>query len=73
MASTLQDLARRELQPGSPEFAGGSDDRRTAWLIDPDGYRIATDSSPREQAKAIGGFAFVASAGGAVGLMAGGV
>ncbi len=67
------ELIHRGLQPGSPEFPGAPDDPRTAGLIDPDGYRIATGSSPREQAKAIGGFAFVASGGGAVGLLAGGV
>lgn len=28
------------LTPGPMEFPGGSDGPRTAWLTDPDGYRI---------------------------------
>jgi lactoylglutathione lyase len=40
LASTLADLTRRGLSPGSPELPAGADGPRTAWLTDPDGYRI---------------------------------
>ena len=40
LASTLQLLAHNGLEPGPAEFPGGPDGPRTAWLEDPDGYRI---------------------------------
>ncbi len=40
LTSTLQKLTRRGLDPGPLEFPSGPDGPRTAWLKDPDGYRI---------------------------------
>jgi lactoylglutathione lyase len=40
LAGTLTTLTRRGLEPGLPELPGGPDGPRTAWLSDPDGYRI---------------------------------
>lgn len=40
LAETLATLNDRGLAPGPMEFPGGSDGPRTAWLADPDGYRI---------------------------------
>jgi len=37
---TLATLTSRGLAPGLPELPGGPDGPRTAWLADPDGYRI---------------------------------
>ena len=37
---TLATLADRGLTAGDPELPGGPDGPRTAWLVDPDGYRI---------------------------------
>jgi lactoylglutathione lyase len=37
---TLATLTDRGLAPGEPELPGGPDGPRTAWLVDPDGYRI---------------------------------
>lgn len=40
LTSTLQVLTRNGLDPGPVESPGGRDGPRTAWLKDPDGYRI---------------------------------
>lgn len=40
LAKTLATLTGRGLVPGPPELPGGPDGPRTAWLEDPDGYRI---------------------------------
>lgn len=40
IAATVESLARAGLQPGSIEEPGGPDGPRTAFLTDPDGYRI---------------------------------
>lgn len=40
LADTLATLTDRGLAPGQPELPGGPDGPRTAWLTDPDGYRI---------------------------------
>lgn len=40
LAATLTSLTSRGLSPGAPELPGGPDGPRTAWLEDPDGYRI---------------------------------
>lgn len=37
---TLATLIDRGLVPGASELPGGPDGPRTAWLVDPDGYRI---------------------------------
>jgi lactoylglutathione lyase len=38
--TTMAAIAREGLRPGAPELPGGPDGPRTAWLADPDGYRI---------------------------------
>ncbi len=40
LTSTLRVLTLNGLKPGPPESPGGPDGPRTAWLVDPDGYRI---------------------------------
>ncbi|WP_432935609.1 VOC family protein [Kribbella sp. CA-253562] len=40
LSTTLDRLTAAGLEPGPPEFPAGSDGPKTAWLIDPDGYRI---------------------------------
>ncbi len=41
IAATVATLARAGLEPGPIERPGGSDDDlQTAWLTDPDGYRL---------------------------------
>ncbi len=38
--ATLEALSRAGLSPGGVELPGGPDGPQTAWLVDPDGYRI---------------------------------
>jgi lactoylglutathione lyase len=40
LTSTLEGLTRDGLDPGPLQSPGGPDGPRTAWLTDPDGYRI---------------------------------
>jgi lactoylglutathione lyase len=40
LAATVESLARAGLRPGPPEWPAGEDGPRTAFLDDPDGYRI---------------------------------
>lgn len=40
LAATLAELSRQGLAPGREQLPGGPDGPRTAWLTDPDGYRI---------------------------------
>jgi lactoylglutathione lyase len=40
LASTIAELIQAGLQPGPAELPGGPAGPRTAWLADPDGYRI---------------------------------
>lgn len=40
LTTTLEHLTRNGLEPGPPESPAGPDGPQTAWLIDPDGYRI---------------------------------
>ena len=40
LADTLATLTDRGLAPGEAELPGGPEGPRTAWLDDPDGYRI---------------------------------
>lgn len=40
LAETRARLIASGLQPGEVELPGGLDGPRTAWLVDPDGYRI---------------------------------
>jgi lactoylglutathione lyase len=40
MRDTVAELAERGIQAEAPQSPDGSDDFWTAWVIDPDGYRI---------------------------------
>jgi lactoylglutathione lyase len=40
LGTTLDRLTAAGLEPGPPEFPAGPDGPKTAWLVDPDGYRI---------------------------------
>jgi lactoylglutathione lyase len=40
LAGTLATLTERGLVPGDIELPGGPEGPQTAWLVDPDGYRI---------------------------------
>lgn len=40
LVATVAGLAAAGLEPGAVEQPGGADGPRTAWLTDPDGYRI---------------------------------
>ena len=40
MEQTLTELAARGIDAGAPTSPDGSDDIRTAWIVDPDGNRI---------------------------------
>ena len=40
IGATVEALSRAGLAPGPVERPGGPDGARTAWLTDPDGYRI---------------------------------
>jgi lactoylglutathione lyase len=40
LRTTIEALARAGLRPGPVERPGGPDGPQTAWLTDPDGYRI---------------------------------
>jgi lactoylglutathione lyase len=40
LSATIEALSRAGLRPGPVERPGGPDGPQTAWLTDPDGYRI---------------------------------
>lgn len=40
IADTIEALSQAGLRPGPVERPGGADGPQTAWLTDPDGYRI---------------------------------
>ncbi|MEA2683003.1 MAG: lactoylglutathione lyase [Chloroflexota bacterium] len=40
LATTIAELSKAGLRPGPIERPGGVDGPQTAWLTDPDGYRI---------------------------------
>jgi lactoylglutathione lyase len=40
LTTTLESLTRDGLEPGPLELPAGTEGPRTAWLTDPDGYRI---------------------------------
>ena len=40
LGPALDRLKAAGLTPGEPEFPAGPDGPKTAWLLDPDGYRI---------------------------------
>jgi EmrB/QacA subfamily drug resistance transporter len=71
LASTVCGLAEDQLTLVVARFVQGAGGALTSSVIL--GMIVTMFTQPREQAKAIGVFAFVASAGGAVGLLAGGV
>ena len=70
-ASALCGLAQSELWLVAARFVQGIGGAMTSAVIL--GMIVTLFPDPREQAKAIGVYAFVASAGGSVGLLAGGV
>jgi EmrB/QacA subfamily drug resistance transporter len=71
LASMACGLAQNQLTLVVARFVQGAGGAMTSAVIL--GVIVTMFTEPREQAKAIGVFAFVASAGGAVGLLAGGV
>jgi EmrB/QacA subfamily drug resistance transporter len=71
LASAVCGLAQDQLTLVVARFVQGAGGALTSSVIL--GMIVTMFCQPREQAKAIGVFAFVASAGGAVGLLAGGV
>jgi EmrB/QacA subfamily drug resistance transporter len=71
LASAVCGLAQDQLTLVVARFVQGAGGALTSSVIL--GMIVTMFVQPREQAKAIGVFAFVASAGGAVGLLAGGV
>ena len=71
VASVVCGLAQDEWTLVVARFVQGAGGALTSAVIL--GMIVTMFPEPREQAKAIGVFAFVASAGGAVGLLAGGV
>ena len=50
LAGTIERLTAAGLEPGAIEFPGGPDGPKTAWLVDPDGYRIEVVEWPPEGA-----------------------
>src|SRR5215203_6150959 len=71
VASLLCGLAQSQVLLVAARFVQGAGGAMTSAVIL--GMIVTMFPEPREQAKAIGVFAFVASAGGAVGLLVGGV
>ena len=71
VASVLCGFAQSDLWLVAARFAAGVGGALTAAVVL--GMIVTMFPEPREQAKAIGVYAFVASAGGSVGLLAGGV
>src|SRR5215217_5595704 len=71
VASLLCGLAQGQVMLVAARFVQGAGGAMTSAVIL--GMIVTMFPEPREQAKAIGVFAFVASAGGAVGLLVGGV
>jgi EmrB/QacA subfamily drug resistance transporter len=71
LASLLCGLAQSQVMLVAARFIQGAGGAMTSAVIL--GMIVTMFPEPREQAKAIGVFAFVASAGGAVGLLVGGV
>lgn len=71
VASVLCGLAQSDVMLVAARFVAGVGGALTAAVVL--GMIVTMFPEPREQAKAIGVYAFVASAGGSVGLLAGGV
>lgn len=53
LAPTLERLRQVGLQPGPQQSPGGADGPQTAWLTDPDGYRIELVEWPEGHADGI--------------------
>jgi lactoylglutathione lyase len=53
LSATIQSLSQAGLKPGPVERPGGPDGPQTAWLTDPDGYRIELVQWPPEHAYGI--------------------
>lgn len=53
LADTLESLIAAGLEPGPMEFPGGPDGPKTAWITDPDGYRIELVEWPAGHADGI--------------------
>jgi len=53
LAPTLERLRQAGLQPGPQQSPGGADGPQTAWLTDPDGYRIELVEWPEGHADGI--------------------
>ena len=70
-ASVICGLAQNDVMLIAARFAAGVGGALTAAVVL--GMIVTMFPEPREQAKAIGVYAFVASAGGSVGLLAGGI
>jgi lactoylglutathione lyase len=51
--ATISDLAARGIDADEPVSPDGSDDFRTTWVIDPDGYRIELVQWPADHADGI--------------------
>jgi lactoylglutathione lyase len=53
LAATIEALSQAGLRPGPVERPGGPDGPQTAWLTDPDGYRIELVQWPPGHAEGI--------------------
>jgi lactoylglutathione lyase len=49
LVATLESLSSAGLEPSPLQHPGGADGPKTAWLIDPDGYRIELVQWPAGQ------------------------
>ncbi|MGA2930097.1 MAG: VOC family protein, partial [Solirubrobacteraceae bacterium] len=58
LADTMVALSERGLRPESEQHPAGPDGPRTAWLTDPDGYRIELVHWPAGHADGITGADF---------------
>ncbi|MGI8610573.1 MAG: VOC family protein [Candidatus Dormibacteria bacterium] len=47
LAATLEAMSQSGLSPGPAERPGGPEGPQTAWIVDPDGYRIELVQWPR--------------------------
>jgi lactoylglutathione lyase len=53
LATTIEVLLARGLEPGPEQRPGRADGARTSWLVDPDGYRIELVQWPAGHADGI--------------------
>jgi lactoylglutathione lyase len=64
LSATIDAVSRAGLRPGPVERPGGPDGPRTAWLTDPDGYRIELVQWPPGHADGITAADFAQTEGG---------